>query len=181
MGSNIFSKEGYEKIISLKGARGNKPFSILFSDIKQVEQYFTIPKSWDLSYLTEIFDMEVTLGFPKEWLKLEIPSWLTSDSPYIAFRCLENPEIKKIIEMEGAPITTTSLNHSNEPPAKTLNEARNFERLHHGMVVIVSLLERNLSGNPSTIIFFKDDRNFNIQRPGSNAEKIISKLRLLST
>lgn len=181
MGSNIFSKQGYEKINALKGSRGSKPFSILFSSIDQVKEYFKIPINWNLLYLAEILKMEVTLGFPKEWLKMEVPPWLIGDSPYIAFRCLDNLEIKQIIENEGAPITTTSLNRSDEPPAKTLEEAKAFEKINLGQVVLVNFTKDNLSGNPSTIIFFQNERNFKIQRVGKNAKEIETKLRLLST
>jgi tRNA A37 threonylcarbamoyladenosine synthetase subunit TsaC/SUA5/YrdC len=181
MGSNIFSKQGYEKIIALKGSRGNKPFSILFSGLDQVKEYFNVPINWNFLYLEEILKMEVTLGFPKEWLKVEVPPWLIGDSPYIAFRCLDNLEIKQIIEREGAPITTTSLNRSDDPPAKTLEEAKAFEEANLGQVELVSFSKEKLSGNPSTIVFFQNERNFKIQRAGKNAKEIEPKLRLLST
>lgn len=181
MGSNIFSKQGYEKINTLKGSRGGKPFSILFSSIDQIKEFFKIPLNWNLLHLAEILKMEVTLGLPKEWLKMEVPPWLIGDSPYIAFRCLDNPEIKKIIEKEGAPITTTSLNRSDEPPAKTLEEAKAFEKEYLGQVVLVNFSKENLSGNPSTIIFFQNEKTFKIQRVGKNAKEIETKLRLLST
>ena len=180
MGSNIFSQEGYERIISLKGSRENKPFSIMFSSIDQVQEYFSIPINWKISELEEILKMECTIGFLKKWIKVNIPSWLTSGSPYIAFRCLNLPEIKKIIEMENAPITTTSLNRSNEPPATTIEEAQVFDKNHPGMCQLINFSKNKLSGNPSTIVFFEDEKTFKIIRMGKNGKDIEGKLRLLS-
>lgn len=180
MGSNIFSKKGYDTIISLKGGRENKPFSIMFSSINQVSKYFEIPKNWDLKELEKILKMEVTLGFLKKWSKVNIPPWLTSDSDFIAFRCLDNPEIKYIIEKENAPITTTSLNRSNEPPATTLEEARLFEHGNPGKCNLVSFSKGKLSGNPSTIIFFEGEQKIKIHRMGKNGKEIEQRLRLFT-
>ncbi len=181
MGTNIYSTKGHEKIIYLKGSRENKPFSILFSDIEQVMTFFNIPKKWNLGLLQNIFSLEVTLGFPKKWLKVEIPSWLTSDSPFVAFRCLNIPEVKHIIEKEGSPITTTSLNKSNEPPAIKFEEAKTFNDTHKGECVLVNFSLGKLSGNPSTIVFFQDEEKFEIKRIGKNIKEIESGLKLLST
>jgi L-threonylcarbamoyladenylate synthase len=180
MGSNIFSKKGYETIISLKGGRENKPFSIMFSSIDQVNEYFNLPESWDITELEKILRMEVTLGFLKKWAKVNIPAWLTSESPFIAFRCLDNVEIKYIIEKENAPITTTSLNRSNEAPATTLEGAKLFEKNNPGKCKLVSFTDGNLSGNPSTIIFFEDEKKFKIHRMGKNGKEIEQRLRLFT-
>jgi L-threonylcarbamoyladenylate synthase len=180
MGSNIFSKNGYQQILALKGAREDKPFSIMFSSIEQIKEFFVIPLNWDISELEKVLKMECTLGFLKKWAKKEIPPWLTSDSPFIAFRCLDNPEIKYIIEKENAPITTTSLNRSNLPPATSLEEAKIFEKDHQGLCELINFSNGKLSGNPSTIVFFEDEKKFKIHRMGKNGEEIEKRLRLFS-
>lgn len=181
MGSNIFSKNGYEKILALKGARENKPFSIMFSSVEQIKEFFVIPRNWNILELGKVFKMECTLGFPKKWAKIEIPAWLTSDSPFIALRCLDTAEIKYIIEKEKAPITTTSLNRSNFPPATSLEEAKIFEKDHQGLCELVNFSNGKISQNPSTIIFFEDEKKFKIHRMGKNGEEIEKRLRLFST
>lgn len=181
MGSNIFSNKGYEKILALKGSRENKPFSIMFSSIEQIKEFFAIPQNWNISEFEKVLKMECTLGFPKKWAKITIPQWLTNESPFIAFRCLDNAEIKYIIDKENAPITTTSLNRSNEPPAASLEEAQIFETAHKDLCELVNLSNSKLSGNPSTIVFFEDDKNFKIHRMGKKGEEIEQRLRLLST
>lgn len=180
MGSNIFSKKGYDKIISLKGGRENKPFSIMFYNIDQIKEYFNIPNNWEIAELEKILKMEVTLGILKKWAKVNIPSWLTSDSPFIAFRCVDNPEIKYIIDKENSPITTTSLNRSNEAPAITLEEAMLFDKNNLGTCQLVNFTNGNLSGNPSTIVFFEDEKKFKIHRLGKNGTEIEERLRLFT-
>lgn len=71
-----------------------------------------------------LFQMESTLAIPKQWAKRVIPEWIVYDSPLVAIRCLELEHITRLVEQAGGPISSTSLNHSGEPPITRLNETQ---------------------------------------------------------
>jgi L-threonylcarbamoyladenylate synthase len=134
-----------------------------------------------MKILEEILALELTLGITHKWAKKEIPPWILEGSPYVAFRCLKTEEIKWIIENEKDPITTTSLNRSGEGPVKTFQDAVLFQKSNKVEAELINFHPCPLSGHPSTLLFFDDEKKYVVKRTGENIGKIEQRIRFLAT
>jgi len=183
IGGNINSKTVHSNIATIKNTQKNKPISILFSSIEDVFKYVNFDKTFNEKWLSELFTLEATLGIPKSWWQNNETLWIFENTDYVAIRLLSSKHIKDICNKEKAPIFTTSLNLSGEPPFTNLDQAKTFFENH---VLTVSqdaqFVEEsnNLSGHSSTIVFYEED-HFRIIRPGKLEKNVREHLELLST
>ena len=94
IGGDIFSKDSYERIASIKGHEQKKPLSIVFRDYEMISDLINLPADISREWLEKFFSYESTIGLPKSWVKRELPKWICQDSNYITIRCL-NSELQK--------------------------------------------------------------------------------------
>lgn len=180
IGGSIFSNECYRKIADIKGHEEKKPLSVLFYSIEEIRDLINLPPEFSDLWLEEFFKFESTLGVPKEWSKKELPNWICQDSKFLTIRCLKSKMIKKVIDMVGGPITSTSLNFSGFPPIVDGVEAREFYEEHMKEEVFIENHDAPCSGRSSTIVLLGEEKH-NIVREGQYVNEIKEHLKLLST
>ena len=170
IGASIFSEEANYKIRKLKRMSLDKPMSILFPGIDMLLQYVKVSKI-NNDLLKKIFSLETTLAIKTSQFIRKIPSWINCDLEYVFVRCLEFDSVKKIINDEGGPITTTSLNISGSKPIIELKDARKFKDSLDIDVLLITDELITPSGLSSTIIKYDAD-NIAIIRQGDKWKEV---------
>lgn len=181
IGANIYSQKAFDQIAEIKGTSKSKPLSVLFSSITQLKEYIDLPAAYTDHWLNKFFSLESTLAIDRHFAMGRIPSWVLGDSHLLAVRCLTIPSIKKIIEEEGAPITTTSFNRSGSPSISLHDDASKLFSEIASQHQFVDDRSFSPSGNASTIIQLNNDFTFSYIRPGTRKEEIEQHIKLLST
>ncbi|MCO4792123.1 MAG: Sua5/YciO/YrdC/YwlC family protein [Bacteriovoracaceae bacterium] len=180
IGTSIFDEWGPSLVAKAKNTSNDKPLSILFSDLNSLKEFFDIPSTLSDTWLTRLFNLESTLGLPSEWSKGKIPNQVFQNKPHICVRLLDHPEIASLLIKVEAPILSTSVNRTGEPPALTYEEANNFKEKHCPKATIISQGTIKTSGNSSTMILINKDLSFNLLREGNKINEIKDLLQLLS-
>lgn len=176
IGASIYSEAAYKKIAAIKKTTTDKPLSIMFTDINVLYKSFNFPEAISLSWLRTFFKLESTLGVPLKISKISIPSWVTAKSDLVSVRCLELEVLKPISTSLKGPFFTTSLNVSGEPAITSFLDAQAFQQEHAAEVDLIGNSSHNLSGESSTIVFFRGN-SFEIIRAGSKMEEIKTHLK----
>lgn len=183
MGASIYSEIGNGYIRRLKNRNKNTPFSVLFSNTEMLLDYISFPKNYDLNSMKNLFKLEVSLLIPLVWLKKEIPSWVYSNSKYLAVRYVENKETKLVTIDSQAPVTTTSLNLSGTPPITNARDAESFclNIKVPFRIYGLDIQDSYLSGESSTLIMVSDNGINKIIRRGRRFREIEKHKLLFST
>ncbi|RLA65015.1 MAG: hypothetical protein DRQ88_09925 [Epsilonproteobacteria bacterium] len=175
IGASIFSRDAQEEIRAIKKTSPDKPMSVLFPGKNLLAHFIDYPVLWD-----DLFKLEVTFLIPMSWCKQEIPDWVAK-GPYLGIRCLENDELKKILEKEGAPITSTSLNLSGGGPITSLDDAMAFQNNEANSAELIHFKDHHMSGMSSTIVKVEEGNTYEIIRSGTNTSKVRDILGLSAT
>lgn len=173
IGSTIFDEKAYREIARIKKTTEDKPLSVMFTDLKQLRESFSFPAEMSEEWLKIFFQMESTLGLPLTTAKILIPAWVHGGSDMISLRCLNDPVLKEM----PPPFFTTSLNITGEAPITTFEKAEEFQKLYAPHARLLGNKGHKLSGESSTIVFFKNNE-FTFIRKGRQAESIKDHLAL---
>lgn len=180
IGGDIFSKESYEKIASIKGHELNKPLSIIFRDYEMISNLINLPASISREWLEEFFTYESTIGLPKSWAKKELPKWICQDSEYITVRCMNSDELDPVFKSINGPLTSTSLNHTTKPPITNESKALEFYNKYASSESFCKQGSTICSGRSSTIVLIDIDR-ITVVREGQYIDEIREHFKLLPT
>lgn len=149
-----FDEQAVAKLHSIKG-RADKPFIVLFSDIKMLnmlsiskEQMAPVQKYWP-GGLTLICDAPNS------------PKWLHRDLRTVAIRMPDNQKLLKLVDKVG-PIVSTSANPEGVSPAENLTQAIQY----FGDKLDFYVDAGKISGFSSTIVKVKNGR-LDVIRPGA--------------
>jgi L-threonylcarbamoyladenylate synthase len=164
-------REAIARVAEIKNISFDKPTTLLFPSVKVALDWIELPQSWNLDWLQDFFSLETSLAVPRKHFKRELPYWITFDSPYLAFRCLELEWIEEIYsEMEG-PMTTTSLNRTGEPPILSYTQALAFQQKYCPNIAVYPKREVDLSSQSSTMVCW-DGEEFQLWREGALVQKV---------
>jgi L-threonylcarbamoyladenylate synthase len=144
LGANIFEEAACERIRSLKGRRGNKPLPIIVSAINQLDSVIASRPSW-LELMAERFwPGPLSLVLPvRPGLQGPLGRYAT-----VVARVSSHKVARGLASTLGFPLTATSANPSDCPPAETAEEA-----MGHFDVGVDLILDGGSTpgGQPSTI------------------------------
>ncbi|MBF0312236.1 MAG: Sua5/YciO/YrdC/YwlC family protein [Oligoflexia bacterium] len=164
IGGSIYSESAFLQVMQIKKVQFPRPVSVLVSSLETLAQFVSLD---DLPFSTEVlqkvFASECSLGVPLELLKQSVPTWIYQGSDSVLFRCLAYPWILQIVhDLGGAPIVTTSLNLTSDPPISDWEGAERFWQTYaadakfiHKRECLQALPTFSPSGQASTIIFLK--------------------------
>jgi L-threonylcarbamoyladenylate synthase len=173
IGCSLYSEIGHARIAEIKKTSINKPLSIMFASVTDIYKSFYFPKEITLPWLEEFFKLETTLGFPIKASKIKIPKWATGESDFVSIRSLDSDIVKSIFQDIKTPFFTTSLNLTGNAPIISMNEALHFHQIYaNDAHFISSNEEHNLSGSSSTIVFIRENLDFEIKRSGNKIENV---------
>ncbi|MBL6990833.1 MAG: Sua5/YciO/YrdC/YwlC family protein [Bacteriovoracaceae bacterium] len=181
IGSSIYSKAGYNKILEIKNVSSSRHMSIMFSSIHEFQQAFTLPTWLDKNWAKKFFALESTIAIPLKHSRITIPPWITQESKFVAVRCLEYDCIQHITQEVAAPITTTSLNKSGAPPIICYEKAAQFIKQHKFTLHLVPSRTVVPSGLASSIVALEEDRqqqNIKFIRLGAYAKEIEALMKI---
>jgi L-threonylcarbamoyladenylate synthase len=173
IGASIYDQNAYKEIARIKKTSEDKPLSVMFTDIDHLMKSFVFPKEMTKEWLSIFFSLESTLGMPLTSATIRIPPWVHATSDMVSIRLSSNPNLKAI----PAPFFTTSLNITGQPPITTLSDAEKFWQIHAPRAKFISTLSLKLSGEASSIVFFKD-KSFQFIRQGRLVDEIKKHLEL---
>lgn len=116
LGCNPDDREAVRRLLSIKKRSESKGLILIASDFSQVEKYLQ-PLSKSQMLLTH--PSETTYIYPA----LEtVPKWLTGEFNSLAVRVTKHEVAKKLCEVFGSALVSTSANISGEAPALTVEE-----------------------------------------------------------
>ena len=184
IGASIYSESGNNSLREIKNKECNAPLSLLFAGKVMLMDYINFPATINLENLFKLFDFEISLLLPVSWIKKDVPKWVLCDSKYISIRFVENESILKIIKETRSPITSTSLNFSNEKPITDLLSVKSFctkvGRKYKLIVFGDNDQSYTLSGEASTMITLNELGNSKIIRRGLRIQEIEKHLSVLT-
>ncbi|MDO8030001.1 L-threonylcarbamoyladenylate synthase ['Planchonia careya' phytoplasma] len=161
MGAPWYDTQSLNQIYQLKKRSLNKPITLLFYNLKQIEN------------LVEINDQIVKI-YKQFWpgpltliVKAKKQYFQITQESKIGIRIPNHPIALKILKKEG-PLKTTSVNKSGKKP---INDFQIIKNIYKHEVKKIFPNNYTSSNTPSTIIEINDN-NFKILRTGSiNLEK----------
>lgn len=118
------SKKGVDRIYNLKGRDTSKPLILMSNHIDNLKPYVEKISNKANSLIDKHFPGALTLIFEKSD---KTPLFITSNKNSIGIRVPNNEVFKKLCEViDGHVLATTSANLSNQPSAKSFEEAKDF-------------------------------------------------------
>ena len=162
LGASVFNDNAIRRIYRIKKRLATKGLLVATSNIDQIETISFINKTAKKIIENFLPGPLTIILFKKEIISNE----LTGNKDTIGIRIPDNKFALEIIEKTG-PITSTSANISNKPPAKNALDVR--EQLGDSVDYIFDGGECK-SGLPSTILDISDENLPRILRKG-NIEK----------
>lgn len=152
------SKECFDKLVKVKHRSPEKPFTLMISSLKQIENLAEL-NYFSKKLIEKYFPGPITLILKA---KKNIPEYYDLGSGYIGIRMPDDEFVLKMIESVGVPLLVPSANPSNLKPATNVEEVlKYFNEKIYGVV------EGKIKSNiPSTIIKISDDGKIELIREG---------------
>lgn len=118
------NKEGVDKIYKLKGRDTSKPLILMSNSVDNLKPYVKDVSEKADFLIKKHFPGALTLIFEKSD---KTPLFITSNKNSVGIRVPDNEVFKKLCEViEGNVLATTSANLSNQPAAKSYEEAKEY-------------------------------------------------------
>lgn len=176
IGCDALNEESVKKISRIKRRKKNSPFSIIVKSIEEIEKYAFLNET-SRKIVEKLFPGPFTVILPK---KKTIPGVVTGNSDTVGIRIPDNIFVKKLADIYGNPIVTTSVNLSqseavNDP--KGMMKIFRKEKEKPDLLLDFGAIKNN---NPSTIVDLTR-KNPQIIRTGliGGSEKVSELIRKL--
>lgn len=152
------SSRNYQRLVEVKKRTPDKPFTLMFSKIEQVEKYLQI------SLLARNIIKEFMPGALTLILKAaeNVPYFLDLGTGFIGIRMSDDPFVLELIDRLDQPLLVPSANISTFPPA--LNEGEVYNYFQESIDAII--IGAGKSNIPSTVLKIDGD-HLTILREGS--------------
>lgn len=142
------SKEGVERIYSIKGREHAKPFIVLISSVEDLKGFGCELSAYQQEVCTKYWPGKVTIILGCTNPKF---TYLHRGVESLGFRLPHKESLIKLLQKTG-PIVSTSANISGKPNVKEISEALDV----FGSSVDFYLDEGKLEGEPSRIVSLKN-------------------------
>jgi L-threonylcarbamoyladenylate synthase len=166
IGAPISNTLANNEIRSIKNNSSSKPFSIMFQNLDQFNQFIQIPLDVKIN-INEFYQLGATFLLPVSWIVNTINKDIYANSSFIGARIATKDLYKKIKDITSEPITTTSLNLEGDPPILNEVKAKEFQQNYAKQSIFIPALSKDLTGTPSTIISIDTNYNLKVVREGS--------------
>ncbi len=162
--TSAFDEKAVEKIYDIKGRDENKPFIVLISKLKDLED-FGISSELIRTHkklLNTLWPGKVSVILPIEKKSWKEFAYLHRGQKSFAFRMPKKKSLQRILTEIG-PLVAPSANPQGLKPATNIREAK----LYFGNKVDTYISGGKLIGSPSTIIEVTKDGNVKLVREGA--------------
>lgn len=119
---SAFIPQAVEKIYQLKKRSPEKALIVLISDLSDLKLFNITISEKTADFLDQIWPNPVSIILPSQDSKF---AYLSRGSGGIAFRLPNLDSLRNFLKISG-PIVAPSANLENQPPANTLNQAKNY-------------------------------------------------------
>lgn len=167
--ASAFNKKSVERIYDIKGRDENKPFIILISKLKDLEDFGIdeelIKKHKKL--FSKVWPGKVSVILPIQKKFLKKFEYLHRGTGKLAFRLPAKKSVVALLKKFDS-IVAPSANPQGLKPAETIKEAKKY----FGDKIDLYIAGGRLKGSPSTIIEMTNDGEVNIVRVGAVRVKL---------
>ena len=150
------NKESYEKLISVKRRPPEKPFTLMLSDVEDIEKY---------AYVDERAKKLINKYMPGQFTiilkaKESLPSYCVSSEGNVGIRIPDYDLVRNLIRETEKPLLVPSANKSGESPLTKSDDVISiFDREIDGIII-----GESTSKVPSTIVLV--DKDIKVIREG---------------
>ena len=150
------NKESYEKLISVKRRPPEKPFTLMLSDVEDIEKY---------AYVDERAKKLINKYMPGQFTiilkaKESLPSYCVSSERNVGIRIPDYDLVRNLIRETEKPLLVPSANKSGESPLTKSDDVISiFDREIDGIII-----GESTSKVPSTIVLV--DKDIKVIREG---------------
>ena len=137
-------EEAYHLLNTIKRRREDKPYTLMLSDIRDINKYAYIKES-ELNALKKFIPGPITLLLK---CKENIPDYVTHNTGVIGVRIPENKEALELLKYLEKPLLVPSANRADQKPAMNDQEVKAI--FNDEVKVIIP--GQSIGGLPSTII-----------------------------
>lgn len=146
------SEKGVQKIYEIKKREAQKPLILMSNSIENLKPYVKEINQAAQTLIDKHFPGALTLVLEKS---KKTPDYLTSGFNTVGIRVPDNAVFKEICEsVEGKVLATTSANLSNEPSAKTYEQA--IQNMQGKADLIIEDFGQCATGLESTVALILD-------------------------
>ena len=146
----IFDNEAsYKRLIDVKRRPPEKPFTLMLSDIEQIEKY---------AYVNDKARKLISSFMPGQFTiilkaKENLPSYCVSKEDNVGIRISSDELVRKLIREVGKPLLVPSANKSGEPPLTKDNDVIGI----FDNEIDAIIMGESISNTPSTIVLIDED------------------------
>ena len=137
-------EEAYHLLNQIKRRREDKPYTLMLSDIKDINKYAYIKES-ELNALKKFIPGPITLLLK---CRDNVPGYVTHNTGVIGVRIPENKEALELLKYLEKPLLVPSANRADQKPAMNDQEVKTI--FNDEVAVIIP--GQSIGGLPSTII-----------------------------
>lgn len=123
LGADALNGAAVEKIYQLKGRDPANPIPVLVADRAMLNILVAEIPPLAERLIDEFWPGQLTLVLPA---RKDIPRPLLNSSGGVGVRISSQPIATELVRGLGRPVTATSANPSGKPPARTVEEAKNY-------------------------------------------------------
>ena len=142
-------KDSYDRLINVKRRPPEKPFTLMFSDPEQIEQYAEInerAKKLIKAFMPGQFTIIVKA-------KKNLPPYCVSKEDNVGIRISSDNLVRDLIRQTGKPLLVPSANKSGEPPLTKSDDVISIFDKEIDAIII----GESKSNVPSTIVLVDND------------------------
>ena len=143
------NKASYKRLIDVKRRPPEKPFTLMLSDIEQIEKY---------AYVNDKARKLISSFMPGQFTiilkaKENLPSYCVSKEGNVGIRISSDELVRKLIREVGKPLLVPSANKSGEPPLTKDNDVIGI----FDNEIDAIIMGESISNTPSTIVLIDED------------------------
>lgn len=160
------NKESYDRLIKVKRRPPEKPFTLMLSDVEQINKYAEVNETAKLLIKNYMPGQFTIILKAKEGL----PEYVISKEGNVGIRISNDENVRDLIRKTGKPLLVPSANKSGEPP---LAKDKDVISIFENEIDAIIMGESN-SKVPSTIVLI--DSSVHVLREGVISKEEINKL-----
>lgn len=122
-GCDPFNEKAVNKILSLKKRSVDKGLILIASNWNQIKDLTKLIPQDKLNIVLNSWPGPYTWIFPSSD---KVPHWISGKFDSIALRVSAHPTVQNLCNAYNGPIVSTSANPENKPPARSIEEVKNY-------------------------------------------------------
>jgi len=147
LGVDAFNRKAVQNLLRLKRRKGGKPTSVLYADTPAILNDFEHLNDYQQKAVQALLPGKITLILPTH-PKCRFPEEITSNGT-IGVRATDMELLNRILRQYPYPITTTSINPPEAPPARNIAEILSY---FGDQISLILTCEQATGSLPSTLV-----------------------------